>query len=95
MTDDKLGVISPGLPFVHASANLSFVICHLSFAAALFYCGSLHGACIPSSTPAPAAVAAARSEINAFERFLREPLCEQIAVKYQLATDYASIGEVG
>jgi DNA-binding beta-propeller fold protein YncE len=93
MTDDKLGVISPGLPFAHASANLSLVICRLSFTAALFYCGSLHGVCIPSSTPAPAAVAAARSEINAFEPFLREPLCEQIAVKYQLAADYASIAE--
>jgi hypothetical protein len=95
MTDDKLEIIAPGLPFVRASANLSFVICHLSCAAALFTGAPLQGACIPSSTPAPAAIAAARSEISAFEPFLREPLCEQIAVKYQLATDYASIGETG
>jgi hypothetical protein len=73
--------------------NLSSVICNLSCAAALFTGAPLHGACVPSSTPAPAAIAAARSEISAFEPFLREPLCEQIAVKYQLATDYASIGE--
>ena len=32
--------------------------------------------------------------MKAFEPFLREPLCEQIAVKYQLAADYAAIGNV-
>jgi hypothetical protein len=89
----KLGVTGHGLRLVRAATNLSFVICHLSFVAAPFCCIPLRGACIPSSTPAPATVAAARSEISAFEPFLREPLCEQIAVKYQLATDYASIGE--
>jgi hypothetical protein len=75
--------------------NLPSVICHFSFAAALFCCAPLHGSCVPTATPDPKIVASTRSEISAFESFLREPLCEQIAVKYQLATDYASIGEVG
>jgi SMP-30/Gluconolactonase/LRE-like region len=55
---------------------------------------SLRGGCVPSAMPDPAASAAAQTEMKAFEPFLREPLCEQIAVKYQLATDYATIGNL-
>jgi hypothetical protein len=62
---------------------LSYLICHFSY-----------GNCLPAATPDPAAVAAARTEITAFEPFLREPLCEQIAVKYQLSTDQAIIGNL-
>src|ERR1700726_4151966 len=62
---------------------------------ALFaFASSLRGSCVPSAMPDPAASAAAQTEMKAFEPFLREPLCEQIAVKYQLATDYATIGNV-
>ena len=61
---------------------------------ALFASAPLLGGCIPSTTPDPAASAAAQTEMKAFEPFLREPLCEQIAVKYQLATDYAAVGNV-
>jgi hypothetical protein len=81
-----------------------FVICHLSSVIAaslrrvvvalfaLFASAPLLGGCTPSATPDPAASAAAQTEMKAFEPFLREPLCEQIAVKYQLATDYAAVG---
>jgi hypothetical protein len=61
---------------------------------ALFASAPLLGGCIPSTTPDPAASAAAQTEMKAFEPFLREPLCEQIAVRYQLATDYAAVGNV-
>jgi hypothetical protein len=61
---------------------------------ALFASAPLLGGCIPSATPDPVASAAAQTEMKAFEPFLREPLCEQIAVKYQLATDYAAVGNV-
>jgi hypothetical protein len=63
--------------------HLSYLICHFSY-----------GNCLPAATPDPAAVAAARAEISAFEPFLRESLCEQIAVKYQLSTDQATIGNL-
>jgi hypothetical protein len=66
-----------------AICHLSYLICHFSF-----------GNCLPAATPDPEAVAAARAEIRAFEPFLREPLCEQIAVKYQLSTDQATIGNL-
>ena len=68
-----------------SSYYLSFVIYHLSF---------LCGNCVQAATPEPAATAAARAEIRAFEPFLREPLCEQIALKYQLSTDHAAIGDL-
>ena len=58
----------------------------------LFTWAPVRAACVPSASPDPAASAAAKTEMKAFEPFLREPLCEQIAVKYQLATDYAAIG---
>jgi hypothetical protein len=47
---------------------------------ALLASAPLLGGCIPSTTPDPAASAAAQTEMKAFEPFLREPLCEQIAV---------------
>jgi hypothetical protein len=92
MTNDRSGKTLKDMRYGELY-NFSSIICHLSFAAALYCCGSLHGTCVSVATPDPAAIRATRSEINAFEPFLREPLCEQIAVKYQLAADYASIGE--
>ncbi|MBV8815175.1 MAG: SMP-30/gluconolactonase/LRE family protein [Verrucomicrobia bacterium] len=55
--------------------------------------GSAVAGCVPSATPDPAAGKAARTEIATFESFLTEPLCERMAVKYQLASDYAIIGD--
>jgi hypothetical protein len=94
MTNDRLAEARTNGKPGGMTSNLSFVICHLSFATALLAGDPLLGACVPAATPSPAVVTTAHSEIIYFERFLREPLCEQIAVKYQLATDYASIGEV-
>ena len=51
------------------------------------------GACVPSTTPDQAARKTAEAEIPTFQAFLNEPLCEHIAVKYQLAGDYAIIGD--
>jgi hypothetical protein len=49
--------------------------------------------CVPSATPDAAARQAAEAEIPRFQSFLGQSLCEQVAVKYQLAGDYAIIGE--
>src|SRR5580704_9135327 len=102
MTNDRLREASMD-PTRQATAP-RFVICHLSSVIAaslrrvvvalfaLLASAPLLGGCTPSATPDPAASAAAQTEMKAFEPFLREPLCEQIAVKYQLATDYAAVG---
>jgi hypothetical protein len=55
--------------------------------------GSTLGSCEPSATPDPVASKTARAEIAVFESFLKEPLCETVAVKYQLASDYATAGD--
>jgi hypothetical protein len=84
MTNDKLPAVAGHIFWFLRSlafCHLSFVICHSSL-----------GGCTPSAMPDPVASAAARTEMKAFEPFLQEPLCEQIAVKYQLATDYATVG---
>ena len=55
--------------------------------------GSILGSCVPSATPDRVASRTARAEIAVFESFLREPLCETVAVKYQLASDYVVAGD--
>lgn len=55
--------------------------------------GSTLGSCVPTATPDPVASKTARAEIAVFESFLKEPLCETVAVKYQLASDYATAGD--
>jgi hypothetical protein len=57
-------------------------------------CSSAIADCVPTATPDPVAAKAAQVEIEAMKPFLAEPLCEQIAVKYQLATDYAATGDL-
>jgi SMP-30/Gluconolactonase/LRE-like region len=86
MTNDTLSAVAGHIFWFLRSlafCHLSFVICHSSL-----------GGCVPTATPDPAASATAQTEMKAFEPFLREPLCEQIAVKYQLAADYAAVGNV-
>jgi len=60
----------------------------------LVVCGSAFAECVPTATPDPVAVKAAQAEIAAIQPFLTEPLCEQIAVKYDLASDYAVAGDL-
>jgi SMP-30/Gluconolactonase/LRE-like region len=55
--------------------------------------GSTLGSCVPTATPDPVASKAARAEIAVCDSFLTEPLCETVAVKYQLASDYAILGD--
>src|SRR5262245_12082147 len=55
--------------------------------------GSTLGSGVPSATPDPVASKATRAEIAVFESFLKEPLCETVAVKYQLASDYVIAGD--
>jgi hypothetical protein len=55
--------------------------------------GSTLASCVPSATPDPVASKTARAEIAVFESFLKEPLCESLAVKYQLASDYVIAGD--
>lgn len=75
----------------YSSLRFTFALLSVSLFAG-FASAPLFGGCVPSATPDRAAAAAAQTEMKAFEPFLREPLCEQTAVKYQLATDYAVIG---
>jgi hypothetical protein len=51
------------------------------------------GACVPAATPNADERKSAQTEIEMFRSFLYQPLCEQVAVKYQLAGDYAIIGD--
>ena len=58
-----------------------------------FWAAFVNGACVPAATPDAEARKSAQTEIEMFQSFLREPLCEQAAVKYQLAGDYSTIGD--
>jgi hypothetical protein len=55
-----------------------------------FWASFVAGSCVSSASPDPSAWKAAQTEIELFQSFLRQPLCEQVAVKYQLAGDYAA-----
>jgi len=58
-----------------------------------FWASFVAGTCVPSATPDSAAQNAAQTEIGLFQSFLHQRLCERVAVKYQLAGDYAIIGD--
>jgi hypothetical protein len=58
-----------------------------------FWASFVAGTCVPRVTPDPAVQKAAQTEIGLFRSFLQQPLCEQVAVKYQPAGDYAIIGD--